>query len=152
MVDRIYMLKNMILERIMKEVEERGIERVDGELVDMVKDLAEAEESCWKAEYYRKVSEAMEGSSGYSGGQGMSGYSGGQGTSGYSGGQGGRSGYGAGTGSSAGYGGQTTAPGEYRGASGHTSVVDPLRMALQSANPDERQHLRNEIMTIIGAM
>lgn len=141
MVDRIYMLKNQVLERIMKDVEERGIERIDGEMVDMVKDLAEAEKSCWEAEYYRKVTEAMEGSSGYSGGRGSMGGS-----------TGGRSGYGAGTGSSAGYGGQTSAQGVYMGSSGHTSLIEPLRNALQSATPDERQHLRNEVMTMIGAM
>lgn len=138
MVDRIYMLKNQVLERIMKDVEERGIERIDGDMVDIVKDLAEAEESCWEAEYYRKVAEAMEGSSGYSGSRGgMSG---------------GRSGYGAGTGSSAGYSGQSSAPGVYMGSSGHTGIIEPLRNALQGATPDERQHLRNEIMTMIGAM
>lgn len=137
MVDRIYTLKNQVLERIMKDVEERGIERIDGDMVDIVKDLAEAEKSCWEAEYYRKVAEAMEGSSGYSGMRGSTGM---------------RSGYGAGTGSSAGYGGQTSAPGVYMGSSGHTSVIDPLRTALQSASPDERQRLRNEIMTTIGAM
>lgn len=31
-------------------------------------------------------------------------------------------------------------------------IVEPLRNALQGATPDERQHLRNEIMTMIGAM
>lgn len=31
-----------------------------GKVVDMIKDLAEAEEKCWKACYYKKVIEAME--------------------------------------------------------------------------------------------
>jgi len=35
-----------------------------GELIDMVKDLAEAEESCWEASYYRTVTEGMEKNSG----------------------------------------------------------------------------------------
>lgn len=69
MVENIYKMKNQILQQAEKELAERGPERIDvnrmGELVDMVKDLAEAEESCWKAQYYRKVTEAMEGSSGY---------------------------------------------------------------------------------------
>lgn len=31
-----------------------------GKVVDMIKDLAEAEEKCWKACYYKKVIEAMQ--------------------------------------------------------------------------------------------
>lgn len=31
-----------------------------GKVVDMIKDLAEAEEKCWKACYYKKVTEAMD--------------------------------------------------------------------------------------------
>lgn len=31
-----------------------------GKVVDMIKDLAEAEEKCWKACYYKKVIEAMD--------------------------------------------------------------------------------------------
>ena len=54
MVGKIYELKNEILQRI--DVKEMG------ELVDMVKDLAEAEASCWQAEYHRTVIEAMKGS------------------------------------------------------------------------------------------
>lgn len=70
MVDKIYQMKNEILQQAKKELEERGPERMDvdrlGEMVDMVKDLAEAEESCWKAQYYRNaVTEAMESKYGY---------------------------------------------------------------------------------------
>ena len=70
MVDKIYNLKNKFIERIESDISNRGIERIDvkemGELVDMVKDLAEAEEKCWKAQYYRHVvSEAMESKYGY---------------------------------------------------------------------------------------
>ena len=67
MVDRIYDLKNQVLDRIEQEVREKGIDRADylGMMVDMVKDLAEAEKDCWKASYYRAVTEAMEGKSGY---------------------------------------------------------------------------------------
>ena len=40
-----------------------GIENVDaseaGEITDMIKDLAEAEEKCWKACYYKSIVEAM---------------------------------------------------------------------------------------------
>ena len=64
MVDRIYALKNQFIQRIERDIQERGLDRIDvnemGELVDMVKDLAEAEESCWKATYYRLVSDGMQ--------------------------------------------------------------------------------------------
>lgn len=43
---------------------ERGIQNVNthemGDVVDMIKDLAEAEEKCWKACYYKHVVHAME--------------------------------------------------------------------------------------------
>lgn len=42
----------------------KGIQNVNthelGEATDMIKDLAEAEEKCWKACYYKKIVEAME--------------------------------------------------------------------------------------------
>lgn len=41
-----------------------GVDKVDtkeaGEVIDMIKDLAEAEEKCWKACYYKSIVEAME--------------------------------------------------------------------------------------------
>ena len=67
MVDQIYTLKNEILKRTDSAIHERGIERMNvtevGELVDMVKDLAQAEAYCWKAEYYKTVTSAMKGES-----------------------------------------------------------------------------------------
>ena len=71
MVEEIYKLKNELLNQAKKELAERGPDRIDvnrmGEIVDMVKDLAEAEESCWKAQYYRNiVSESMEQKYAYS--------------------------------------------------------------------------------------
>lgn len=157
MVDKIYGIKNQLIKEVEKTIAERGIERVDGERVDMIKDLAEAEKNCWEAEYYRTVAEAMkEGKSGYPGGG-----QGGQGGQSGSGGQssGGRSGYGAGTGSSAGYPGsgrmmvdyEAMRPG-YAMSSGHTEIMEPLRMALQSADPDERERLRNEVRSMMGMM
>lgn len=41
----------------------KGIENVNteeaGEVIDMIKDIAECERNCWEAEYYRSVVEAM---------------------------------------------------------------------------------------------
>ena len=116
MVDKIYALKNEILKRTNDEIHERGIERMDvkevGELVDMVKDLAEAEAYCWKAEYYRTVTDAMKGEK-----------------SGYTQMSGGRSGY-----------------------QGGESPVETLRSMLKNSGPDEREKLRNEVRSMIGAM
>lgn len=77
MVGEIYELKNKILAQVKKEITERGVEKMDveevGKMVDMVKDLADAEKNCWKADYYRAVTEAM-GSQGYSQGYTPMGY------------------------------------------------------------------------------
>lgn len=147
MVEKIYELKNKILQHVEKET--MDMQRMDvkevGELVDMVKDLAEAEKSCWEAQYYRKVTEDMEkaGQAGYGSGGGT-GSSAGYGSSGGQGG-GGRSGYGSMA--RQGYGG-----GSGYGSMGHQEIMDPLRMALQQASPDEREHLRNEVMKTVGMM
>ncbi len=67
MVENIYALKNKILQHVERETEDmdRINVQVVGELVDMVKDLAEAEKSCWEASYYKAVTESMGNSSGY---------------------------------------------------------------------------------------
>ena len=140
MVNKIYELKNQMIQRIEGDIQQRGIDRIDvnqmGELVDMVKDLAQAEASCMQAEYYKTVVEAMKtGSSGYGSGTGSSaGY--GSMRSGY-GGMDGRYGY-------------ATTRQAQSGAMGHQEVMEPLRMAIQTAGPDEREHLRNEVMQLIG--
>lgn len=62
-----------------------GAENVDthemGMVVDMIKDLAEAEKSCWEAEYYMSVVEAMEDDGRY--GYDRQGYDGEYGRQGY---------------------------------------------------------------------
>lgn len=146
MVEKIYEIKNKILQRVEKD--SMNMDRIDvkelGELVDMVKDLAEAEDHCWQAQYYRKVTEAMEQGqqAGYGGGTGSSA---GYGSGGSGGGRQGyssmaRQGYGGGGGSQ-GY-----------GSMGHEEFMEPLRMALQQAGPDERERLRNEVMKTVGMM
>lgn len=141
MVEEIYKMKNEILQQAKKELAERGPDRIDvnrmGELVDMVKDLAEAEKSCMEARYYGEVTNAMKGSSGYQGNQ--MGYD--SMRSGYAAGSGG-------TGSSAGYGSMR----QGYGSMGHQEIMEPLREKLRNSTPDEREHLRNEVLTMIGAM
>ena len=149
MVEEIYDLKNQLLESMAKEIDERGIERLDKEKVDMVKDLAEAEKSCWEAEYYRSVTEAMEGGSGYDGQMGMRGNQ--MGYDGMSGAQGGSRGGGSrggSQGSSRGRSGYRDSRGRYarRGyGSGYHEHIDALKMELQNADQQEREQIMNEL-------
>ena len=146
MVERIYKMKNQLLQQAEKELDERGLDRIDvnrmGEMVDMIKDLAEAEASCWQAEYYKTVTKAMEqGSSGYGGGTGSSaGYGSSMQMSG------GRSGYAT---QSSMY---DTARQGYMDGRGGKEVVESLRKEIQSAGPDDRERIRHEVMSVIGAM
>lgn len=118
MVDKIYEIKNRILEQLAQDVQAKGVERLDDKMVDMVKDLAEAEKNCWKAEYYRAVTEAMDGKSGY---QGMHGYQAMQDR------QGQRRGYGN------------------MNRMGHTDMVESVRMAMQGMDPAERDRMREQL-------
>ena len=143
MVDKIYEIKNQLLERIMRDISERGIERLDGAMVDMVKDLAEAEKSCWEAEYYRSVAEAMEregGSSGYMG------YSGGSGSGGPSG---DRSGWQNQYGSGRNRGGRRG----YDGTPYHHDPMESVRAYMRGANPQEQERVRAEMRSMMdGSM
>lgn len=135
MVEMIKATKDQILQHMERELNKYGGDKVDvkqmGELADIVKDLAEAEKSCWEAEYYRSISEAMdEGSSGYGGGGGGSrGYGGGMGYNG-SAANGGRRGYG--------------------GSMGHTDPIASIREMLATANPEKRAQIRNEISGLMS--
>lgn len=158
MVEEIYDIKNQFLEKMRNDIEERGIDRVDvGEmykLADIVKDMAEAEKSCWEAEYYRGVAEAMENQSGYPGGSGGSNYGGGMGypqggSSGRSGGSGGRSGGSGGRSGGSGYPSRGGRRGSRRGyAMGYP--IEDLRMELQNADPQQREQMMNELRQLIG--
>lgn len=56
-------MKERLISCVKSELE-KGVENVNavelGEVVDMIKDLAQCEKYCWEAEYYRTVVEAME--------------------------------------------------------------------------------------------
>ena len=146
MVDKIWKIKNKFLERMESEINERGIERVDvaemDKLANIVHHFAEAEASCWQAEYYKTVTKAMEqGSGGYGGGTGSSA---GYGSSGSMGQGGGRSGYNTPS-------GYEMARAGYMDDKGGQDVVDTLRSQIQSAGPDDRERLRHQVMSVIGA-
>lgn len=158
MVDVIFDLKNQLLEDMLRETRERGIDHLDKEKVDMIKDLAEAEKNCWKASYYRSVTEAMEdGGSGYPSEQGsygnyptysgyygptmgMSGASrGGQQSTGNSGYSGNMSGYRNSMGRYARR-GYTTGYGM-----GYHDHLNALKMDLANANPQDRERIMSEL-------
>lgn len=143
MVNKICELKDKLLERVENDMQERGVERIDvkemGELIDMVKDLAEAEGSLWEAEYHREVVKAMKESSGYSTTTNSNPASGG-GNMGY-GNQGGnmRQGYGM-SNPRQGYG------------MGHHDLIDKLGEEFKGMNPEERMMMRNKVLSTLGNM
>lgn len=61
-VEQLGNLKTMLMDAMAAQMS-NGIQCVDtceaGQVVDMIKDLADAEEKCWKACYYQKIVEAM---------------------------------------------------------------------------------------------
>lgn len=150
MVEVIYDLKNQLLEKMEQDAQERGIERLDKEMVDMVKDLAAAEKYCWEAEYYRGVSEAMEGQSGYpnygmgypQGGGRSGGSSGGR-----SGGSGGRSGGSGGSGYPS-----RDSRGRYTSRRGYAMgyPIEDLKMELQNADPQQREQMMQELRQLMN--
>lgn len=70
-------IKNKLVHWMKGEVDKDGIPssleeiKVMGEVVDMVKDISEAEEKCWKACYYKEIVCAMDDERGDMGGERM---------------------------------------------------------------------------------
>lgn len=158
MVELIKETKDAVLERLDKAINEKGADRMNiqevGMLTDAVKDLAEAEKSCWEAEYYMTVTEAMEeGSMGYEDGMG---YGDGMGYSGGS--QGGRGGSQGGQGGSRGYGyrrgyrgqprdsmGRYASRGYSRGRYGHDDIMQSVKDMMMSADPQEKEQMKQKL-------
>ena len=135
MVERIAEDKNRILEYMSKEIGRYGGDKMDvatlEKLADIVKDLAEAEKECWEAEYYRSVTEAMEGSQGYmpdAPRDGRMGYNPNRDSMGrYS--TRGRRGYGM----------------------GYHEHMEDIRTQLQQASPEEREKMKRELRQMLDA-
>lgn len=160
MVEKIKETKDKVLRRMEQAIDERGMERADvnelGKLADIVKDMAEAEKSCWEAEYYRSVSEAMEdGSMGYEDGMGYA-QDGQGGSQGYrQGGQGYRRGYAQGGQGGQGYRrgynqsrdsqGRYTSRRGYREGYGHSDMMQEVRQMMETADPQEREQLKMQL-------
>lgn len=132
MVEEIKKTKDQFLQHMEQMIADRGIARLDvkmlGEYADIVKDLAQAEKDCWKAEYYKTVTEAMEGGSGSSGYTSMrsSGNMGSMGT-------GGRRGYGSGSSANGGT------------MMGHSDPVATIRDMMATASPEMRMQIKTEL-------
>jgi hypothetical protein len=155
LVEKIASLKDEILMQAEQEMHDTG--QVNPESIDAVKDLAEAEKSCWEAEYYRSVTEAMEdGKMGYDDGMG---YRGNRGGMGYGQGQGGSNqgrGYRRGyeRESRRGYRGQSrdsmgryTSRRGYRRMEnyGHSDMMAEIRQMMETADPQEREQLKMQL-------
>lgn len=138
MVEVIKMLKDALLESMEKEVSERGVERLDPDMVDMVKDLACAEKDCWESEYYRSVTEAMD-KQGYQdmGYNGQNGY-----------------GYRDSMGRYARRGWQNQYGSGYsrRGydTMGHNDSIEGIRNMVNMANPEEKERMKAELRSMLG--
>lgn len=153
MVEKIKDIKDELLMQVEQDIHEGA--SVDPQMVDSIKDLAEAEKSCWEAEYYRAVTEAMDdGKMGYDDGMGYA--RGGRGGMGYERGQGGSSqgrGYRRGyeRESRRGYRGRdsmgryTSRRGYRRESYGHDDIMQEVRQLMQTADPQEREQLKMQL-------
>lgn len=151
MIDRIYDIKEKVIERLEKSLDERGGDRMDiqevGKLADIVKDLAEAEKCCTERDYYESVTDAMESSGyqmdgmgypmGYAQQGGSRGGSGGQSRGGSRGGSGGRSGY-------------RDSMGRYARRGYGYDPMQGIRDAMMSADPQERERMQGELRQMLG--
>ena len=147
MVERIKDLKDELLMQAEQDMHENG--SVDHMMIDDIKDLAEAEKSCWEAEYYRTVTEAMEdGKAGYDDGMGYTR----RGGMGYDRqGRGYRRGYERE--SRRGYRGQsrdsmgryTSRRGYRRESYGHDDLMQEVKQLMQTADPQEREQLKMQL-------
>ena len=153
MVEKIASLKDEILMQAEQEMHDTG--QVNPESIDAVKDLADAEKSCWEAEYYRAVTEAMEdGQMGYDDGMGYHGSRGGMGydrQGGSNQGRGYRRGYERE--SRRGYRGQsrdsmgryTSRRGYRKESYGHDDLMQEVKQLMQTADPQEREQLKMQL-------
>lgn len=68
MIDKICKMRDKLCEYAHQQMQQ-GLDRVDtsemGAVIDMIKDLAEAEKACMEADYYDSVVEAMDGGDRY---------------------------------------------------------------------------------------
>lgn len=154
MIDKICKMKDKLCEYAHQQMQQ-GLDRVDtremGAVVDMIKDLAEAERSCVEADYYESVVEAMED------GGGRYGYDEGGSPGGRSGyrmespdGEGGRMGY------RNQYGNWPANPANRRRRMrrrGYTEEsVENIRSMMEEADPARREQLKHDLEELMREM
>lgn len=140
MVEKLKDIKDELLMQVERDMNEGR--NADPKTIDSIKDLAEAEKSCWEAEYYRAVTEAMEdGSMGYEDGMNYDGNAGNRG--------GNRQGYRRGR---RGYRGQSrdsmgryTRRGYRNGRYGHDDMMQEIKDMLMTADPQEKEQLKQKL-------
>lgn len=159
---RIYQMKEKLIQEAMDRMQSMdggSIEQM-GQIIDMIKDLAEAEKSCLEADYYESVVEAMEEGSedryGYDGGGSSGGGSreGSRGRSGYrmesSDGEGGRMGY------KNQYGNWPANPANRRRRMrrrGYTEEsVENIRQMMEDADPERKRQLKQDLEELVREM
>ena len=162
---RIKKMKEKLIEEAqnrMQNMDGGSIEQM-GQIVDMIKDLSEAEKACLEAEYYDTVIDAMDGESdryGYPGQGGSSGGRGGSGGSGRSGyrepymmdedGEGGRMGY------RNQYGNFPANPKNRRRRmrrSGYSEEsIENLRQMMEDADPERKRQLKQDLEELMQEM
>lgn len=150
MIEDIMGIKDDAMRQLEKRVGEGRLERMDvKELADVIKDLAEAAKACTEAEYYMLVADAMEeGAMGYEDGMGYA--KGGRGGSGYQRREGG-SGYprgGRGRDSM----GRYTSRSGYQKRYGHDDMMQEVREMMQTADPQERERLKQQLRQMTQEM
>lgn len=160
MVEKIKDLKDELLMQAEQDMHDGG--SVDPKMIDNIKDLAEAEKSCWEAEYYRSVTEAMEdGKMGYDDGMGYQ--RGNRGNMGYDHQGGSMQGRGYRRGyereSRRGYRGRDsmgryTSRRGYRRMDGygHQDMLAEIRQMMETADPQEREQLKMQLRQIMTEM
>lgn len=164
---------NVMKDKLIKEAQNRmdnldggSIEQM-GQIIDMIKDLSEAEKACLEAEYYDTVIDAMDGESDRYGYSGQGGSGSGRGGSGGGGRSGGRSGYrdpymmeDDGEGSRMGYRNQygnfPANPKNRRRRmrrSGYSEEsIENIRQMMEDADPERKRQLKNDLEELMQEM
>ena len=153
---RIYQMKEKLIQEAMDRMQSMdggSIEQM-GQIIDMIKDLAEAEKSCLEADYYESVVEAMEEGGGRYGYDGGGSSDGSRGRSGYrmesSDGEGGRMGY------KNQYGNWPANPANRRRRMrrrGYTEEsVENIRSMMEGADPARREQLKRDLEELMREM
>ena len=168
-MQRLHMMKDKLIKEAqnrMDNLDGGSIEQM-GQIIDMIKDLSEAEKACLEAEYYDTVIDAMDGESDRYGYPGQGGSGSGRGGSGGGGRSGGRSGYrdpymmeedgeGGRMGYRNQYGNFPANPKNRRRRmrrSGYSEEsIENLRQMMEDADPERKRQLKNDLEELMQEM